>query len=38
MGTGKRNLPAGWVRTTFGEVFELKYGKGLPAKKRSNEG
>ena len=32
------DLPDGWLKTTFGDVFELKYGKGLPAKRRSNEG
>lgn len=32
------DLPAGWTCVRLGQVLELEYGKGLPAKKRDEEG
>ena len=32
------DLPAGWVWASLGEVIDLKYGKGLPAKSRNLSG
>ena len=31
-------LPSGWVRTSFGEIYELTYGKGLPKAARNAHG
>jgi len=31
-------LPKGWVSTTLGELFDFKYGKGLPQEKRNGKG
>ena len=36
----RRNLepPSGWVRTSFGEIYELTYGKSLPKAARNTHG
>ena len=31
-------LPEGWAEIKLGQIFEFKYGKGLPARKRDNTG
>jgi len=31
-------LPRGWAATTLGEIFDFKYGKGLPQEKRNVKG
>ena len=38
--TQRRDLepPSGWVRTSFGEIYELTYGKGLPKAARNAHG
>ena len=38
--TQRRDLepPSGWVRTSFGDIYELTYGKGLPKAARNAHG
>jgi type I restriction enzyme S subunit len=31
-------LPKGWIKATLGDIFEFKYGKGLPQEKRHSKG
>jgi type I restriction enzyme S subunit len=31
-------LPQGWAACTLGDLFDFKYGKGLPQEKRNEKG